>query len=148
MGLLAIERGATLLTHQLGFERELLEVIELARKQAANSDAVTRQRLAQAWIELRLLHLRNSGMARRLADGEQLGPEVSLSKVAAAVWHRALGELQVSLLGPDAALSSDGYEHLDAPHRTFLLSRAETIYGGSSEIQRNIIAERLLGLPR
>ena len=118
MGLLAIGRGATLLTHQLGFERELLEVIELARKQVANSDAVTRQRLAQAWIELRLFHLRNSGMARRLADGEQLGPEVSLSKVAAAVWHRGLGELQMSLLGPDAALLSDGYEHLDAPHRT------------------------------
>jgi alkylation response protein AidB-like acyl-CoA dehydrogenase len=148
MGLLGIERGATLLTHQLGFERELDGVLGLARARGRGGDPLTRQRLAQAWIELRLLSLRNATMARRLAHGEQLGPEVSLSKVAAAVWHQQLGELQMDLLGPASGLLPEGYARLDAPHRTFLLSRAETIYGGSSEIQRNIIAERVLGLPR
>ena len=148
MGLLGIERGATLFAHQLGFERELDQVIALAREQGRIGDAVIRQRLAQRWIELRLLQLRNSGMARQLVNGGELGQEVSLSKVAAAVWHQQLGELQMSLLGASAGLLPDGYARLDGPHKTFLLSRAETIYGGSSEIQRNIIAERLLGLPR
>jgi alkylation response protein AidB-like acyl-CoA dehydrogenase len=148
MGLLGIERGATLLTHQLGFRRELDAVVELARACGRSDDALVRDRLAQAWIELRLVQLRNEGMARRLVGGAELGPEVSLSKIAAARWHQRLGELQMSLLGPAATVLRDGYEDLEPPQKTFLLSRAETIYGGSTEIQRNIVAERLLGLPR
>ena len=73
---------------------------------------------------------------------------MSLSKVAAAEWHQRLGELQMDLLGPAAGLVGGDDRGRGAAQKTFLLSRAETIYGGSVEIQRNIIAERVLGLPR
>jgi alkylation response protein AidB-like acyl-CoA dehydrogenase len=69
------------------------------------------------------------------------GPEVSLAKLQWATWHRVLGELAVDVLGPAIELD-------DALQRLFLFSRADTIYGGSNEIQRNVIGERVLGLPR
>jgi len=65
------------------------------------------------------------------------------SKLFASTHHQRLGELAVEILGAEAIFGSD-----DNARKLFLLSRAETIYGGTSEIQRNIIAERVLGLPR
>ena len=61
-------------------------------------------------------------------------------------WHQRFGEIALDLMGPDAMITGPDYD-LDAEHRTFLFSRSETIYGGSNEIQRNIIGERVLGLP-
>jgi alkylation response protein AidB-like acyl-CoA dehydrogenase len=76
------------------------------------------------------------------------GPEASISKLFWAGWHRSLGELLVDLDGPDALVTAgDGYD-LTPSQRLFLFTRADTIYGGSDEIQRNILAERVLGLPR
>jgi alkylation response protein AidB-like acyl-CoA dehydrogenase len=99
---------------------------------------VLRQRLADAWIGLRLL--RYTALRTMSRRGEP-GPEVSLAKLQWATWHRALGELAVDVLGPAIELD-------DALQRLFLFSRADTIYGGSNEIQRNVIGERVLGLPR
>jgi alkylation response protein AidB-like acyl-CoA dehydrogenase len=80
-----------------------------------------------------------------------LGPEASIGKLYWSSWHRRLGEIAMDVLGTDGLLvegePDDEYE-LDELHRTFMVSRSETIYAGSSEIQRNIIGERVLGLPR
>ena len=74
-------------------------------------------------------------------------PEASIIKLYWATWHRRLGELAIDVLGP-AGLVADGLPYeLDEFQRTFLFSRSETIYGGSNEIQKNIIGERVLGLP-
>ena len=79
-------------------------------------------------------------------------PEASIAKLYWGSWHRRLGELAMDVLGPAATVLSAsrcrerGYG-LDDLQRSFLFSRAETIYGGSNEIQRNIIGERVLGLP-
>ena len=88
-----------------------------------------------------------------LATGSP-GPEASISKLYWSTWHRNLGELEMQLMGPwsqvlEAATAepSDTYEP-EGFQKTFLESRAETIYTGSSEIQKNIIGERVLGLPR
>jgi alkylation response protein AidB-like acyl-CoA dehydrogenase len=74
------------------------------------------------------------------------GTESSVAKLLWAHWHRDLGELAMQVAGASAMV--EGTDGLDEWQRLFLFSRADTIYGGSDEIQRNIIAERTLGLPR
>jgi alkylation response protein AidB-like acyl-CoA dehydrogenase len=80
-------------------------------------------------------------------DGPVAPPEASIAKLYWGSWHRRLGELALDVLGPSATvLEAEPYE-LSPFQRSFLFSRSETIYGGSNQIQRNIIGERVLGLP-
>jgi alkylation response protein AidB-like acyl-CoA dehydrogenase len=142
---LAFERGVALLGHQLGFVRELDRITALARDNGRCRDPVIRQRLAQAYAELAIMRY---NILRSLAgiDGPVAPPEASIAKLFWGSWHRRLGELALDVLGPAATvLSSD--EGIREIQRSFLFSRAETIYGGSNQIQRNIIGERVLGLP-
>jgi alkylation response protein AidB-like acyl-CoA dehydrogenase len=75
------------------------------------------------------------------------GVAANIAKLLWAPWHQRLGELAADVTGADATLAGPGYDLTDA-QRLFLFTRAETIFGGSNEIQRNIVAERGLGLPR
>ena len=88
------------------------------------------------------------------ADGVP-GAEQSIGKLYWASWHRRLGELWMLVRGTSGMIATEGYSGhegkdypLDREQRTFLYSRAHTIYGGSNQIQRNIIGERVLGLPK
>jgi alkylation response protein AidB-like acyl-CoA dehydrogenase len=101
---------------------------------------VLRDRLTRAWIELHVMR----SHALRTLDGPP-GPEASVTKLFWAGWHRGLGELAMDVLGAASMVAPDG---LDEWQRLFLFSRAPPIYGGSDEVQRNVIAERILGLPR
>jgi alkylation response protein AidB-like acyl-CoA dehydrogenase len=142
---LAFERGVALLGHQLTFRRELEHLIEVAGD--GRADPVLRQRLARAYAELSIMRW-NSLRSRAGIDGPVAPPEASIAKLFWGSWHRRLGELAMDVLGPRSqVLAGDPYE-LDDFQRTFLFSRAETIYGGSDQIQRNIIGERVLGLPQ
>ncbi len=133
---LAIERGAAMLGQQVGFRRDFEDLAEAARRSGASRDPLIRDRLARAWIGLRLI---------REYALDTLGPgdaaRASVLKVLWPRWHRDLGELAMAIVGP-------GSPDLDRWQRLFLFSRAETIYGGSDEIQHEIIATRALGLPR
>jgi alkylation response protein AidB-like acyl-CoA dehydrogenase len=143
---LAFERGVALLGHQLSFRRELDHVVALAQKNGRAADPVLRQRLAQAHVELTIMRY-NTLRSLSGVDGPVAPPEASISKLFWGTWHRRLGELALDVLGPSATiLEGDGYELGDL-QRSFLFSRSETIYGGSNQIQRNIIGERVLGLP-
>mgnify|MGYP001350136327 CR=1 FL=1 len=75
------------------------------------------------------------------------GPVVAIGKSVASHWHQRLGNLKMQLIGMESMLTGPDYE-LDKFQRSFMVSRAETIYGGSDEIQHNIIGDRVLGLPR
>ena len=90
-------------------------------------------------------------ISRLLATGSP-GPEASISKLYWSTWHVRLGELEMELMGPWSQVlaegGADGAYDPEGFQQTFLASRAETIYTGSSEIQKNIIGERVLGLPR
>ena len=80
-------------------------------------------------------------------DGPVAPPQASISKLFWATWHRELGELAMDVLGAEAMVA-DGFPYeLSETQRIFLFSRADTIYGGSNEIQHNVIGERVLGLP-
>ncbi len=143
---LAFERGVALLGHQVRFSRELDSVIEVARARGTNVDPVLRQRIAAAWITLFILRM-NTLRSLPGLEGPLSTPEASISKLFWSTWHRDLGELAMDVTGLDATAAPAHPYELSELQRLFLFSRADTIYGGSNEIQRNIVAERVLGLP-
>jgi alkylation response protein AidB-like acyl-CoA dehydrogenase len=143
MALLGFERGVSTLGQQVGFRRELDALLDLARDNGAFDDPVVRDRLARADVELEVIRLN----ALRTLAGEQGAKEAGIAKLLWAGWHRRLGELAMLVRGTDALTTGPDHQ-LDEWQRLFLFSRADTIYGGSDEIQRNILAERVLGLPR
>jgi alkylation response protein AidB-like acyl-CoA dehydrogenase len=146
MGTLAFERGASTLGQQLSFESELLEITEIAKKNGRSSEPTIRQRLADAWIALRIMRYNALRSLTSMSRGE-ITPQTAIHKLYWADFHRRLGELAVDVLGPDAAIASSAPYELSGAQRLFLFTRADTIYGGSNEIQRNVIGERALGLP-
>lgn len=140
MGTLGFERGVATLGQQVGFRRELQALTDLARRCGAADDPAVGERLARSWADLEVMR---AHALRTLGDSTQGVAEVS--KLMWANWHRQLGELAMLVRG---AVGMVADPELDEWQRLFLFSRADTIYGGSNEIQRNIIAERVLGLPR
>ena len=118
----------------------------LARKSGRSDNKVLRQRLAEVWIRLFILRL-NTLRSLTGVDGPVAPPQASISKLFWATWHRDLGELAMDVLGLEGAVAEALPYELGDLQRIFLFSRADTIYGGSNEIQRNIIGERVLGLP-
>jgi alkylation response protein AidB-like acyl-CoA dehydrogenase len=144
MDLLAFERGISTLAQQVGFERELDHLVALARANGRAADPVMRQRLVDAHIGLQLM--RWNGL-RSMGSGVP-GPEASISKLFWGQWHSDLGELAMDLTGA-AAMIAEGFPYeLTLDQKLFLFTRSETIYGGSNEIQRNVLGERVLGLPK
>jgi len=141
---LAIERGVATLGQQVGFERELNRLVELARQTGASGDPVIRNRLARAWIGLEAMRAH----ALRTLSGDTGGTGPSELKLLWSRWHQELGELAMDVQGAPSMVARGAPYDLDDWQRLFLFSRADTIYGGSDEIQRTIIAERALGLPR
>ena len=142
---LAFERGVGLLGHLLSFRREFDAVVERGRRNGRLVDPVLRDRVAASFAELEVLRMTTLRSLRGV-DGPVAPPEASILKLFWASWHQRFGELALDLMGPDALITEPDYD-LGPEHRTFLFSRSETIYGGSNEIQRNIIGERVLGLP-
>jgi alkylation response protein AidB-like acyl-CoA dehydrogenase len=146
MGTLAFERGALTLGQQLSFVNEWREIVARTRALGRADDPVLRQRLAQAWIELEIMRYTALRGLTAMAKGE-VTRETSISKLFWGSMHRRLGELALDVLGPYAEIADAAPYDLSAFQRLFLYSRADTIYGGSNEIQRNVIGERVLGLP-
>lgn len=144
MDLLAFERGISTLAQQVGFERELDHLIALAQANGKAADPVLRQRLVQAHIGLQLM--RWNGL-RSMGSGVP-GPEASISKLFWGTWHSDLGELAMDIHGADAMIAEGFPYELTLDQKLFLFTRSETIYGGSNEIQRNVLGERVLGLPK
>ena len=147
MGTLGFERGVSTIGQQVGFARELAGVVELARGNGSIEDPVIADRLVRARMGLEVMRLNALRTLAGYQSGSQ-GPEASITKLVWANWHRALGELAMEVSGPASLTVRAAPYDLDAWQRLYLFTKADTIYGGSNEIQRNIIAERVLGLPR
>ncbi|MFI8852527.1 acyl-CoA dehydrogenase family protein [Streptomyces sp. NPDC053499] len=158
--LLALERGVSTLAQQIGFAAELDHVLRLALRTGAAADPVLRDRLVRAWSQLRVMRwnalrtLGGTGTGTGTGSGEAaVAGAPSVAKLLWGRWHQQLGELAVLVRGAPAALGPHDWTphrpyELDALQRLFLFTRADTIYGGSDEIQRDILAQQVLGLPR
>jgi alkylation response protein AidB-like acyl-CoA dehydrogenase len=147
MSLLGFERGVSTLGQQIGFADELSHITARARVNGAAEDPVLADRIVSAWVDLQVM--RHTALRTLGTDARQDAPwAASVSKLLWGTWHRRLGELAMDVEGPSAAVTSGAPYDLTDEQRLFLFSRADTIYGGSNEVQRNVLAERHLGLPR
>jgi len=150
MTTLAHERGTGFAFKEQVLQRIALDdLIGLARTHARLDDSTTRQALAAGWIEVEIMRLLNCRTLTRLERGAEPGPESSLVKLFWASLTQRLHQLALELEGPYAQLAG-GPAAIDGGRwqQAFLWSRVGAIAGGTSEVQANIIAQRLLGLPR
>ncbi|MEV5829761.1 acyl-CoA dehydrogenase family protein [Spirillospora sp. NPDC052242] len=159
--LLGVERGEEAATNPILFKAELERLIELARTYGKDTDPVIRQRIAWCWSKVEIMrHLGNRILTGWL-KGAEPGPESSIAKLYWSEYHLKVTELAMDIMGmhaqvpagrpplrtyrtddPGAANSSGSWS------TTYLIARSGTIYAGTSQVQRNILAEKVLGLPR
>jgi alkylation response protein AidB-like acyl-CoA dehydrogenase len=159
----AVDRGweiaLTTLAHERGtgfaFKEQVLQkiavedLVRLARARGVAAEPVIRQEIARGWIDVEVMGLMNCRTLTRLERGEEPGPESSLVKLFWAHLTQRLHQLALELQGPHAQLVAGPHAVEDGRwQQAFLWSRVGAIAGGTSEVQANIIAQRLLGLPR
>ena len=159
--LLGFERGDEAATNPILFRQELDRLIELARSRHRDQDPVIRDRLASCLARVEVMRYLGYRILTGFLRGDRPGPEASVSKLYWSEYHRELTELAMDILDaagvvpagqpvgriirtdlPGAANTSASWSG------TFLASQAGTIYAGTSNIQRNVLAETVLGLPR
>ena len=146
MALLGFERGISTLGQQMSFQQELDLIVEIAKENGSDRSPVIRQRVAYAWTGLRAMRY----LAMRVLSDDQSAEtrrEALTYKYQWSNWHRDLGRLAMDVLKMDANVVSDDPRR-ERLQQMFLFARADTIYGGTNEIQLNIIAEQGLGMPR
>jgi alkylation response protein AidB-like acyl-CoA dehydrogenase len=144
---------------QQSFDR-LLEIASTPRRDGTRriDDPLVRQKLGAILTEIEVLRYASLRILSKAEKGEQPGPESSISKLHYSELDKRVNTLMLDILGPYGQLTSgvpgnyaysheSGGEHDSWPY-LFLLPFAETIYAGSSQIQKNIIGERVLGLPK
>jgi alkylation response protein AidB-like acyl-CoA dehydrogenase len=147
MALLGFERGVSTLGQQMLFQNELDEIVRIAKNNGAAKDPVLRQRIAEAHTGLRLMRYNAMRMLSGSDDGS-LDKSALVYKLHWASWHRNLGVLAMDMLGPEAEMIESAPYNLTRLQSMYLFTRSDTIYGGTNQIQRNIIAERGLGMPK
>ncbi|WP_378951468.1 acyl-CoA dehydrogenase family protein [Mesorhizobium sp. ANAO-SY3R2] len=146
MALLGFERGISTLGQQMGFQQELDLIVEIAKENGSDRSPLIRQRVARAWVGLRAMRY----LAMRVLSDE---PSADTRREALGYkyhwsnWHRDLGRLAMDVLRMDANVVTDDPRR-ERLQQMFLFARADTIYGGTNEIQLNIIAEQGLNMPR
>jgi len=147
MGTLGFERGASTLGQQIAFEQEFETVLSFAKENGKANDPLIRNQISEAWIGLKIMRYNALRMLSNNEDG-LLSREAMLSKLYWATWHRNLGKLAMDVLGMESEIGEEGIYNLTKLQKLFLFTRADTIYAGTNQIQRNIISERALGMPK
>lgn len=147
MGTLGFERGASTLGQQMAFEQEFMKILNIAKENGSTKIASIRQELSEAWIGLKIMRFNALRMLSNSKEG-LLSREAMLSKLYWATWHRNLGKLAMDVLGMESEIGDKLSNELSSLQKLFLFSRSDTIYAGTNQIQRNIISERALGMPK
>lgn len=161
MTLLGFERGEAAATQPIRFQAEVDRLLLLAKERGVADDPVIRQKLAWAYSKVQIMRYSGMRVLTQFLQGHHPGPDAAISKLYWSEYHKIVTELAVDIYGaegmtisgrePSSAFAADD---AGAPNttgswvNTFLNARAGTIYAGSSQIQRNIIGEMVLGLPK
>jgi alkylation response protein AidB-like acyl-CoA dehydrogenase len=147
MLLLSFERGASALPQYAAFRREVDDIVDLAKRLGRDQDALLRQKIAAEVVELECLRYHSLNILTQVEQGKELGAASSMTKLQWSETHQDIGELFTDVAGV-AHQTPDAADDLDDLLASFLWSRSETIWGGSSQVQKNIVADLVLGLPR
>ena len=161
MTLLSYERGEAAATFPIMFRTELDRLLALAAERGRAADPTIRQRLAWAYSQVEIMRFLGLRTLTKYLQGGHPGPDASIFKLYWSEYHRVVTELAVVILGADALTPSGRWpinafqtDDSGAPNDsaswvgTFMVARAGTIYAGTSQVQRNIIGEMVLGLPK
>jgi alkylation response protein AidB-like acyl-CoA dehydrogenase len=155
MRTLTYERGAGGLAQSTRLRNTLEDLIKAAQKVPRNGgsafdDPLVRDRIARWLVELEVYRYTMLRAISGVAEGNKPGPEASINKVFWTEWHRGFMEDALDILGPLGRVLDGAPGDIDSERwvKEFLFARAGTIYAGTSEVQRNIISERVLGLPK
>jgi alkylation response protein AidB-like acyl-CoA dehydrogenase len=162
MTTLGFERGSSATTGHRRFQRELDEIIALSQKNGRASDPLIRQRLATAWSKVKIMQVNGYRTLTDSLHGTHHAAAIgACNKMFWSEYHRTTMELALDILGMDAQILTGAAEDNESRLRrgrddypvsnlqaSFFFSRSETIWGGTAEIQRNIVGERVLGLPK
>jgi alkylation response protein AidB-like acyl-CoA dehydrogenase len=161
MTLLGYERGEAAATMPIEFRLELDRLLQLATERGRTSDPVIRQRLARCYSQVQVMRFLGYRSLTNFVSGRPPGPESSIFKVFWSEYHQQVTNLAMDILGADALVPSGkrpatAFQTDDpgAPNSTgswagtFLNARAGTIYAGTAQVQRNILGEMVLGLPK
>jgi alkylation response protein AidB-like acyl-CoA dehydrogenase len=161
MTLLGYERGEAAATLSIRFKADFERLLGLARDYGKTTDSRIRQRLADAYIQTRIMDYSGKRVLTKFLAGHHPGPDAAVSKLFWSEYHKVETELAMDIMGaaalaPTGRRPSSAFQTDDAgaPNSTnswvvtFLNARAGTIYAGSSQVQRNIIGEQVLGLPK
>ena len=164
MTTLGFERGSSATTGHRRFARELDVIIEEARRRGRDQDPLVRQGLARAWSAIKILEINGYRTLTDALHGTHHAAALAAGhKMFWSETHQQTMDLAMDILGPDAQIlrgDADGVEVLPGMRRgrtdypvddlqaSFFFSRSETIWGGTAQIQRNIVGERVLGLPK
>lgn len=159
--LLGVERGEEAATNPILFRAEVERLVELARLYGRDQDPVIRQRIAWCWSKVEIMRYLGYRILTGWLKGAEPGPESSIAKLYWSEYHTKVTDLAMDIMGlhaqvpvgrpplrtyrtddPGAANSSASWS------TTYLIARSGTIYAGTSQVQRNILAEKVLGLPR
>lgn len=142
-------RGGEATTQYVRFAAEFWSLVQEARRRGKLNDPRIREQLAWAYSNVEVLRMGGIVLLSALATGQDPGRGAagSVNKIRWSEYERRLGEIALDIVGPEALVTGDAYE-LSPWQITFLETRTHTIWGGTAEIQRNIIAERVLGLPK
>jgi len=161
MALLGYERGEAAATQPITFQAEIDRLFLLAKERGVADDPVIRQKLAWAYSKVQIMRYNGMRVLTQFLQGHHPGPDAAIGKLYWSEYHKIVTELAVDIFGADgmtisgsAPASAFGADSSGAPNttgswvNTFLNARAGTIYAGSSQVQRNIIGEMVLGLPK
>jgi alkylation response protein AidB-like acyl-CoA dehydrogenase len=167
MTTLGFERGSSATTSHRRFEKELDQIVEIARANGRNRDPIIRQRLAAAHAKVQIMRINGLRTLSSVLSGQKDAGVAALGATNKMFWseyHRDVMELALDVIGPEAQLltGTDADQSIPGVGRrrgskdypvsplqaSFFFSRSETIWGGTAEIQRNIVGERVLGLPK
>ena len=149
MTTLGFERGEEAASQYLSYARQFWDLVDTARKLGRDQDPLIRQGLAWAYTQVQIMRAQGLRTMSQLAASKEPGPEASVSKLFWSEYQKKFGELVIRVLGRGSLVRPGGAGYPTSRWQDlYLASRAGTIYSGTSEIQRTIISERALGLPR
>jgi alkylation response protein AidB-like acyl-CoA dehydrogenase len=153
MGTLGFERGTLALGRQVRFQNEFDTLVNISNSLSKNGESISqnsyyRQRMAEIFAEIRILRYHGLKTISQLLNEGKLGPEASLQKIFWSTMHVNMGKLGLDILGEEGPYIGKESLGRGALQEIDFGSRGETIYAGTSQIQKNIIAERILGMPR
>jgi alkylation response protein AidB-like acyl-CoA dehydrogenase len=161
MSLLGFERGEAAATMSIRYQAEVDRLVLLAKERGRDQDPVIRQRLAWCYERVQVMRFLGMRTLTRFLAGHHPGPDAAVTKLFWSEYHKLVTELSLDIIGAEALAptgreptSAFGTDDPGAPNSsnswvsTFLNARAGTIYAGSSQVQRNILGEMVLGLPK